>query len=93
MASGISKHKTFKRSYREDYVRGLEVPGISQHIFQTFKMIFGSFKIFLPLILIMTAMIVGILGFLSLSSLKDVAVSTIVTIMILIVWDDISLWF
>ena len=81
-----SPHKTFKRSYREDYVRELNVPGISQHIFQTFKMIFLSWKVFLPFILIMTAVMVGILGFLSLSSLRDVAVSTIVTMMILVVW-------
>ena len=63
MAKQISKHKDFKRSYREDYVRELEVPGMGHHIFYTFKMIFTNWKIFLPLIFIMAvamALLVGL---------------------------------
>ncbi len=86
MASGVSKHKTFKRSYREDYVRELEVPGMGQHIFQAFKMIFVNWKIFLPFLLIVVVATVGILGFLNLSSMKDVAISTVVVNIILVVW-------
>lgn len=93
MASGTSRKKSqrdamasFKRAYREDYLRELEVPGMGQHIFQSFKMIFSNWKIFLPLILIMTVATVGILGFLNLSEYKDAAVGTVVTIIILVVW-------
>jgi hypothetical protein len=86
MASGAFKHRSFKRSYREDYVRELVVPGMGQHIFQSFKMIFLSWKIFLPFLLIMTTVTIVILGFLSLSSLRDVAVGTVVTIIILVIW-------
>ncbi|MBQ3293010.1 hypothetical protein IJG93_01720 [Candidatus Saccharibacteria bacterium] len=80
------KHSSFKRSYREDYVRELEVPGMGQHIFQSFKMIIANWKIFLPLLVIMTVVTVLILGFLNFSSMKDVAVGTVVTIIILTVW-------
>ncbi|MBR3252651.1 hypothetical protein IKF84_01085 [Candidatus Saccharibacteria bacterium] len=80
------KHSSFKRSYREDYLRELEVPGMGQHIFQSFKMIVLEWKIFLPLVVIMTAVTVLVLGFLDISSMKDVAVGTVVTIIILILW-------
>lgn len=62
MASGASKHKSFKRSYREDYVRKLEVPGMGQHIFLTFKMIFENWRIFLPLLLIMVVIMILLVG-------------------------------
>lgn len=83
MASG---HSSFKRSYREDYLRDLEVPGMGQHIFQSFKMIFINWKIFLPIIFIVTAVLVAILGFLNFSSYKDAAVLTVITVAILTVW-------
>lgn len=83
MASG---HSSFKRSYREDYLRELEVPGMGQHIFQTFKMILTNWKIFLPLIFIVTAILVAVLGFLNFSAYKDAAVLTVVVIAILLVW-------
>ena len=90
MANGVSKkkspHKTFKRSYREDYLRELEVPGMGQHIFQSFKIIFLNWKIFLPLLLIVTAVLAAVLGFLNFSSYKDAAVVTVVAIAILVVW-------
>lgn len=65
MASGTSKtfrHKSFKRSYREDYVRELEVPGMGQHIFYSFKLIFENYKIFLPLLFIMTVAAICLTG-------------------------------
>ena len=86
MASGPSKHKTFKRSYREDYMRELEVPGMGQHIFQSFKILLVNWKIFLPFMVIMTAVTVGILGFLNLGIMRDVAAGTVVAIIILVVW-------
>ena len=65
MASGAFKHKSFKRSYREDYTRDLEVPGIMYHILNTFRMIFKNWKIFLPFLLIMVVMMIGIVGLMS----------------------------
>ena len=77
---------SFKRAYREDYLRELEVPGMGQHIFQSYRMIFTSWKIFLPLIIIMTLVTVGILGFLNFGQYRDVAVGTVIAIIILTVW-------
>lgn len=60
----ISPHRSFKRSYREDYVRGLEVPGMMYHIFATFRIIFKNWKLFLPLMVIaviLNALFVGIM--------------------------------
>lgn len=65
MASGASKkfaHKSFKRSYREDYVRELEVPGMGFHIFYTFRLIFENWKIFVPFLVIMVLVAVGLVG-------------------------------
>lgn len=45
-------HKSFKRSYREDYERKLEVPGILAHLFGTFKILFKNWKVFLPLLIL-----------------------------------------
>ncbi len=60
-----SPHKSFKRSYREDYKRELEVPGIMTHIFKTFGMLLKNWKLFLPLIIIAVianALLVGIMS-------------------------------
>ena len=52
----VRLHKSFRRSYREDYVRDLEVPGIMYHIFATFKIIFKNWKLFLPLLILTRTM-------------------------------------
>ena len=62
MASGTFKHKSFKRSYREDYMRELEVPGMGFHVFHTFRLIFENWKIFLPFLVIMVLVTVGLVG-------------------------------
>ena len=53
-----SPHKSFKRTYREDYVRDLKVPGMGQHIYESFAMIFQHFKLFGGLLVISTVMMV-----------------------------------
>ncbi len=61
----VNPHKSFKRSYREDYKRELEVPGIMHHILHSFKMIFKNWKLFLPfliLVVILNVLFVGILS-------------------------------
>lgn len=45
-------HKSFRRSYREDYVRDLNVPGMGEQIVRSFQMIFKNYKLFLPLIVL-----------------------------------------
>lgn len=57
-----SPHKTFKRTYREDYLRELEMPGMLHHIFATFKMIFKNWKLFLPFLILMVVVSVALAG-------------------------------
>ena len=47
-----SPHKSFRRTYREDYVRELNVPGMGQQIFEAFAWIFREWKLFLGLLLV-----------------------------------------
>lgn len=48
----VRPHLSFKRSYREDYVRELETPGLLHHAALTFKYIFKNWKLFGGLILL-----------------------------------------
>ncbi|MBR2803268.1 hypothetical protein IKE19_01705 [Candidatus Saccharibacteria bacterium] len=59
------KHKSFKRSYREDYKRDLNVPGIMYHIVATFKMIFKNWRVFLPLTILAVVLSVVLVGLMS----------------------------
>ena len=52
-------HKSFRRTYREDYKRDLEIPGVFAHVAKSFELIFKNWKIFLPLMLI--AVVLGVL--------------------------------
>ncbi len=64
-SKSVNPHKSFKRSYREDYKRELDVPGIMHHILHSFKMIFRNWKLFLPfliLVVILNVLFVGILS-------------------------------
>lgn len=45
-------HKSFKRSYREDYRRELEVPGVGAHIAESFRVLLRNWKVFLPLLIL-----------------------------------------
>ena len=58
-------HKTFRRSYREDYRRDLEVPGIMHHLALTFKVIFKNWKLFLPLLVLTVIFAVMFVGLMS----------------------------
>lgn len=61
----VKLHKSFRRSYREDYKRDLEVPGIMHHVFATFKIIFKNWKLFLPLLVISVLLAVVFVGLMS----------------------------
>lgn len=68
MASGTSKtykHRSFKRSYREDYVRDLEVPGMMYHILHSFRLIFKNWKVFVPLLIVMVIAAIAFVGLMS----------------------------
>lgn len=52
VSQAIRLHESFKRSYREDYKRELEMPSITAQVFKSFQVIFANWKIFLPLLLI-----------------------------------------
>ena len=64
-AKRVILHKSFRRSYREDYKRELEVPGIMHHIFLSFKLIFKNWKLFLPLIILSIVLSVTFVGLMS----------------------------
>lgn len=61
----ISPHKSFKRTYREDYVKETKAPGILQHMMQSFGVIFKNWKLFLPFIIIIVVMNVLFVGLMS----------------------------
>lgn len=61
----VNPHKSFRRSYREDYVRETNVPGIMQHILESFKIIFKNWKVFLPFLVLsvlFSALFIGIMS-------------------------------
>lgn len=66
----VKLHKSFKRSYREDYIRDAELPGLLSHAFATFRLIFKNWKIFLPLILFIIFFNVILVGLMSQDSYK-----------------------
>ena len=70
-AKRIRLHKSFKRSYREDYRRDLEIPGIMHHIFATFKVIFKNYKLFLPLLIIAVVLSIVFVGLMSESTYQQ----------------------
>lgn len=78
MAKRTSKnnpHKSFKRSYREDYQRGVDAPGMLQHVFMTFGTIFKNWKLFLPLLVIvvfLNMLFVGLMSEANYVKLQDV---------------------
>lgn len=58
-------HKSFRRSYREDYARELELPGLTQHAVETFSQIFKNWRLFLPLLVVVVILNIALVGLLS----------------------------
>ena len=58
----VKLHKSFRRSYREDYQRELEVPGMLAHAFATLKAIFKNWKLFLGLLIITIILNIVLVG-------------------------------
>lgn len=55
-------HHSFRRSYREDYDRPFEAPGLIAHAVATFKIIFKNWKVFLPLVILIAILNVAFVG-------------------------------
>lgn len=67
----VKLHKSFKRSYREDYRREIEVPGITYHALKTFKVIFKNWKLFVPLLIIVVVMAIVFIGLMNESTFQQ----------------------
>lgn len=61
----VRLHQSFKRSYREDYVRKLSVPGLLHHAGETFAVIFKNWKLFVPLMIFTVVFNVVLVGLMS----------------------------
>ena len=61
----VKLHRSFKRSYREDYNRPLETPGLVAHATSTLKIIFKNWRIFVPLIIVIVAANIILVGLMS----------------------------
>lgn len=58
-------HRSFRRSYREDYQREVNAPGLLNHAMTTFGVIFKQWKTFLPFILLMAGLYIVMVGLMS----------------------------
>ena len=61
----VRLHKSFKRSYKEDYARDIKLPGLLSHSIRTFQIIFQNWKLFLPLLLIIVIFNIVLVGLMS----------------------------
>lgn len=71
----VHLHRSFQRSYREDYRRPTQTPGLLSHAMTTFKLIFCHARVFLPFVLIMAIAYVVAVGLLSEETYADVQAS------------------
>ena len=64
-AKHVHLHKSFKRSYREDYMRQTSTPGLLSHAMITFKTLFKHWRTFLPFIALMVFLYIFAVGLMS----------------------------
>ncbi|MBR2709530.1 hypothetical protein IKE72_00405 [Candidatus Saccharibacteria bacterium] len=64
-------HKSFRRSYREDYARVTNVPGVTYHVVSAFRILFQHWKVFLPLLIITTIVYIVLVGMMNQSDYAD----------------------
>ncbi|MBQ2672561.1 hypothetical protein IJH26_01895 [Candidatus Saccharibacteria bacterium] len=83
-ASEVFKHKSFKRSYREDYRRDLNAPGVAEHIAKSFGLFFRNWKIFIPFCLAMILTSYLTIGMTDL--LDGVAADVLAMLFFLVIW-------
>lgn len=58
-------HRSFRRSYREDYVRPLSVPNSLSYVMYTLKLILQNWRLFLPLLIFAVVFNVTLVGVMS----------------------------
>lgn len=58
-------HRSFRRSYHEDYARDLSAPGLLHHAMTTFQVIFKNWRLFLPLIILIALLNILLVGLMS----------------------------
>lgn len=58
-------HRSFKRSYREDYHRPLQTPGLLSHAMTTFQIIFRHWRTFLPFLALISILYILFVGLFS----------------------------
>lgn len=61
----VRLHRSFKRSYREDYLRKTSTPGLLSHAMLTFKEIFRHWRVFVPFIALMMILYIILVGLMS----------------------------
>ena len=61
----VRLHRSFRLSYREDYQRELQAPGLVQHAMTTLKIIFKNWKLFLPLLTMVVVLNTAFVGLMS----------------------------
>lgn len=64
-------HRTFRRSYREDYARETNIPGVTHHAFATFGMIFRNWKVFLPFLILVVIIYIALVGMMNQDDYAD----------------------
>ena len=77
-------HRSFKRSYRKDYLREVPVPGIAEHITKTFSILAKNRRLFLPFLAIVVVIGIATVG---LSGVVDqVSDGIFAALLFLIIW-------
>lgn len=74
-AQHIHLHRSFKRSYREEYQRPLETPSLVSHAMLSFKTIFSHWRTFLPFVLLMVLLYGVIVGLMSEETYQEIGQS------------------
>ena len=67
----INLHRSFRRSYREDYDRKTETPGLMSHAVATFQLIHRHKKVFFPLIALVILLYIILVGLMSESTFVE----------------------
>ena len=58
----VKLHRSFRRSYREDYIRPVNLPGYVAHAHITMKILLKNWKLFGALILLITVLNITMVG-------------------------------
>ena len=61
----VKLHRSFRRSYREDYVRPLKAPGLLYHAMVTLKFLLKQWRLFGPLLLLIVGLNIVLVGLMS----------------------------